>query len=340
MEEYRGPDNNHPVVLGHLARPRYNVLDILEHISRYSASVHMICDIDVSASEELACRLSARGDKITVTAILLKAISIAQLKHPDSATIRLPFGVKIKRTKPIAGFTVERDVDGQQAVFFGNIHDAQNKSLAEIARELFAYGRNDVMSVTQLTKETIFSFIPYTLRNILVPIGLCIPFVRELVNPATFGLTSLGKFAMGNVIAPNVTTSIFGIGSMADKPVVVDGEIVVRKIMSISYSIDSNIYNMYDAADFLNEIKTLMETGLAGHLHVNDEMREKVSSNSTNVQDDKLVAVSTAPHVDSPYDIAPHLHTLVPEEKIPEADAGKISDINSFKAKKDRNKAL
>ncbi|MBU6453523.1 MAG: 2-oxo acid dehydrogenase subunit E2 [Cyanobacteria bacterium REEB67] len=252
---------------GRLAPPRWNVLDLLEHISRYSESVHLFCDIDGEAIEALAENLSVGGQKVTVTAILLKAISIAQLSHLNSASFRLPFGYIYKRDVPIAGFTVEREVDGQQAVFFGNIKDAQSKLLIDIARELAAYGRNDVDTVTQLSKERILSKIPYALRQILVPLGCYLPFVREIINPATFGLTSLGKFGLGVVVAPNVTTSIFGIGPMESKPVVVNGQVEIRKIMPITYSVDNKICDYHSAARFLKDIKDILESGLAGYLH-------------------------------------------------------------------------
>jgi hypothetical protein len=264
---------------GRLAPPRWNVLDLLEHISRYSESVHLFCDIDGEAIESLAEKLSAGGQKVTVTAILLKAISIAQLSHLSSASFRLPFGYIYKRSVPIAGFTVEREVDGQQAVFFGNIKDAQNKPLIDIARELAAYGRNDVDTVTQLSKERIMSKIPYALRQILVPLGCYLPFVRETINPATFGLTSLGKFGLGVVVAPNVTTSIFGIGPMESKPVAVNGQIEVRKIMPITYSVDNKICDYHSAARFLKDIKEILESGLIGHLHESEiEALEKADA--------------------------------------------------------------
>jgi pyruvate/2-oxoglutarate dehydrogenase complex dihydrolipoamide acyltransferase (E2) component len=263
---------------GRLAPARWNVLDLLEHISRYSDSVHLFCDVDVQAIETLADRLSESGPKVTVTAILLKAISIAQISHPDSATFRLPFGYMYKRTTPVAGFTVEREVSGQQAVFFGNIKDAQHKPLATIANELSAYGRNDVDTVTQLSKEHWLSKIPYALRQVLVPLGCYLPFVRELINPATFGLTSLGKFGLGVVIAPNVTTSIFGIGPIEPKPVVVDGQVVVRKIMPIAFSVDNKIFDYHQAARFLTDVKSILENGLADHLHDTERADEQAGA--------------------------------------------------------------
>jgi pyruvate/2-oxoglutarate dehydrogenase complex dihydrolipoamide acyltransferase (E2) component len=248
-------------------RARWNVLDILSWVSRKAVCAHLLCDVDTEAAEKLAERLSQKGEKITITAVLLKAIAIAQLAHPDSRSYKLPWGLKVTRPFPVAGFTVERLVDGDPAVFFAAIADAHKKPLAEVAREISAYGHNHIDSVTQLTKEHLLSKVPWILRRLYICIAINIPVLREILNPATFGLTSLGKFGMGPPIAPNVTTAIFGIGSMEPKPVVINGKIEVRNVIPICLSADIRVLDMYEAARLLRHIKDLLEGGLVGHLH-------------------------------------------------------------------------
>jgi pyruvate/2-oxoglutarate dehydrogenase complex dihydrolipoamide acyltransferase (E2) component len=261
-------------------RARWNVLDMLEWVSRKSYSAHLLCDVDVATAEALTKRLSEEGEKITITAVLLKAISIAQLKYPDSRSVRLPWGLKYTRSVPVAGFTVERLVDGEPAVFFASIANAHNKTLEEIAREISAYGHNDPDSVTQLAKERLISRVPWILRQIYISIGVNIPILREIINPATFGLTSLGKFGMRAPIAPNVTTCVFGIGTIEQKPVVIRGKIKLRDVMSISLSADLNALDMYQAGRLLHKVKVLVESGLKDHLHDSEKIDESQTSNT------------------------------------------------------------
>src|SRR6185369_2439531 len=100
-------------------------------------------DIDMSWVEELRKQLNSQGHKVTVTSVLLKAIGLAQRKHPDSRTATLPFGRTVTFNDITAGFTVEKEVDDQVAVFFGTIDAPDSKPIEEIARELrvFAQGK-------------------------------------------------------------------------------------------------------------------------------------------------------------------------------------------------------
>jgi len=258
-----------------IERARWNVLDLLNWISRKAVTAQMFCEIDTSQAEALLSTLSENGEKITITALLLKAISIAQLDCPESRSYRLPWGLKVVRSQPVAGFTVERLVDGRPAVFFASIANAHTKSLEEIAREISAYGRNDIDSVTQLAKEHLLSKVPWLLRQFYIAIGLNVPALRHVINPATFGLTSLGKFGMGAPCAPNVTTTIFGIGSMEPKVVARDNKVEVRNMMEVALSADLRILGFYKAAYLLQDIKTLVESGLAAHL--TDDERDIVA---------------------------------------------------------------
>lgn len=249
-----------------LNRARWNVLDILEWISRRSVSAHLFFDVDIEEADKLAASLSHSGEKVTITTILLKAIAIAQLDHPASRSYMLPWGKVVVRPVPVAGFTVERVVEGQPAVFFASITDAHTKSLKEIAGEVAAYGHNDVNSVTQLAKETFLSKVPWILRQLYILVGRNVPALREVINPATFGLTSLGKFGLGAPVAPNVTPTILGIGGMLVKPVARDGEVVIKKMMSICLSADIRVLSMYQGARFFNRVKYLLESGLKDYL--------------------------------------------------------------------------
>ncbi len=250
----------------HLVRARWNVIDLLNHISTKATSADLFCHVDVEEADRLCMRLSTSGKRITITALLLKAIAVVQDRCPDSRSYRLPLGKKITAPEPIAGFTVEREVESGPAVFFGVIRGAHKKSLADIAGELSACGNNELDSVAQMAKERFLSKVPWLLRQLFIVIALHFPFLRHLINPSTFGLTSLGKFGIQSMAGPNVTTSIFGIGSIEPKAVVRNNRIVIRKQMTICLCADIAVLNIYQAARLLHDVKDLVESGLQGHL--------------------------------------------------------------------------
>jgi pyruvate dehydrogenase E2 component (dihydrolipoamide acetyltransferase) len=84
---------------------------------------------------------------------------------------------------------------------------------------------------------------------------------REDFMGGTFTITSLGKlggmFATPIVNYPEV--SIIGIHNIEDRPVVVDGEIVIRKRMYLSASFDHRVIDGHIGAAFIHRIKGLLE---------------------------------------------------------------------------------
>jgi hypothetical protein len=258
-------------------RARWNVMDLITIIAGQTKPAHILSDINMEAVETLRENLAEGGSKVTVTAIILKAISVAQLSHPRSRCYKLPLGKIVDRKEPVAGFTVERMIGEQAAVFFGNIHNAHVKPLAEIGKELAAYGGGDIMKVPQLAKEHVLSKFPWILRQLYINIALNVSFLRDIVNPATFGLTSLGKFGLETVLAPNVSTCIFGVGTVEPRVVVIDNEIKSQKMMTVCFSFDTHVLEMGQAAHLFSTLRDLLETGLAGHLTADEKsLVEKV----------------------------------------------------------------
>ena len=249
-----------------LPRPRWNVLDLIEVMNKGNVPTYILCDVDMTWAEDLRQRLKSVGVKVTVTAILLKAIAIAQRAHPESRTLRMPWGRQVTLGNIVAGFTVERFVGSQAAVFFGAIDDADTKPVEQIAEELKAYGTSDLDEVAQLNVQNRFNNFPWLIRQFILMMGRQFPAFRLKYQGATFGLSTLGKYGAKVLIPPCVTTSIFGIGSVEDRAVVRDGEIQIRPMMTIVLNFDHRIIDGAPAARFLQDVRRLMEGGLEGYL--------------------------------------------------------------------------
>ncbi|MBF8673943.1 2-oxo acid dehydrogenase subunit E2 [Pseudomonas fulva] len=84
---------------------------------------------------------------------------------------------------------------------------------------------------------------------------------REELSGSTITLTSLG--ALGGIVStPVVNTpevAIVGVNRMVERPVVVDGQIVVRKMMNLSSSFDHRVVDGMDAALFIQAVRSLLE---------------------------------------------------------------------------------
>lgn len=84
---------------------------------------------------------------------------------------------------------------------------------------------------------------------------------RDELTGSTITLTSLG--ALGGIAATPVINrpevAIIGPNKLADRPVVIERQIVVRTMMNLSASFDHRIVDGYDAAQFVQRLKRLIE---------------------------------------------------------------------------------
>ncbi len=85
---------------------------------------------------------------------------------------------------------------------------------------------------------------------------------RDELSGSTITLTSLG--ALGGIVSTPVINhpevGIVGVNRLVEKPVVLQGQIVIRKTMNLSSSFDHRVVDGMDAARFIQAIRALLET--------------------------------------------------------------------------------
>jgi len=113
------------------------------------------------------------------------------------------------------------------------IRDADHKSLAELAR-----GIEHLAEATRTGKAA-----------------------RDELVGSTFTITSLG--ALGGVMATAIINppevAILGVHRIARRPAVVGDKIEIRELMNLSLSFDHRVIDGFDAAQFVAEIKRILE---------------------------------------------------------------------------------
>jgi 2-oxoisovalerate dehydrogenase E2 component (dihydrolipoyl transacylase) len=84
---------------------------------------------------------------------------------------------------------------------------------------------------------------------------------RDALTGSTITLTSLG--ALGGIAATPILNApevaIIGPNRLVERPVAVNGQIVLRRMMNISSSFDHRIIDGHDAAQFIQSLKRLLE---------------------------------------------------------------------------------
>lgn len=84
---------------------------------------------------------------------------------------------------------------------------------------------------------------------------------RDELSGSTITLSSLG--ALGGIVSTPVINApevaIVGVNRMVERPVVLNGQIVVRKMMNLSSSFDHRVVDGMDAAAFIQSVRGLLE---------------------------------------------------------------------------------
>ena len=87
---------------------------------------------------------------------------------------------------------------------------------------------------------------------------------REELSGSSITLSSLGP--MGGVTSTPVINrpevAIIAVNKVREMPVIVDGELEARKLMNLSLSCDHRVVDGWDAANFMQAMKALIENPL------------------------------------------------------------------------------
>lgn len=256
----------HPYHIRRPSRYRQNVLDMLMVVGAGSVTAHIFVDVDMSFVESIRKKFDTQEKHLTVTAFFLKAIAIAQEGDPANRTFCLPMRRQVTYNNIVAGFTVEREVEGEPIVFFCEVDNPQSKSLSELSEALKYCSEGDLMKEPKLRQQMIFAKFPWILRRLILTLGLWFPYLRLKCMGATFGLSSLGALGVRSVCGPSVGTSVFGLGVLEERAILINGEYTVKPMMTVSLSFDQRSMDSAPATRFLNEVKSLLEGSIKDRL--------------------------------------------------------------------------
>jgi pyruvate dehydrogenase E2 component (dihydrolipoamide acetyltransferase) len=84
----------------------------------------------------------------------------------------------------------------------------------------------------------------------------------EEMRDGTFSITNFGAIG-GEYATPIINhpeTAILGLGTITEKPRVIDGEVVPRNVMTLSLSIDHRVIDGAEAARFINTVRKHLES--------------------------------------------------------------------------------
>lgn len=195
--------------------------------------VTLVREIDVSETIALRSRLlpiveRQTGTKLSLNTMVLFATAHALTKHPN-----------VNATWGSADEIVQHDevhlgtaVAAPQGLLVPVIHSAQSFSLAGISER-----------VSRLVQDA---------RN-----GKLSP---DALQGGTFTVSNLGMFGIEafNPIINSPQVAILGVGASIEKPVVQDGNVVVRPMLTLNLSFDHRVLDGAEAAMFLQTLADIL----------------------------------------------------------------------------------
>ena len=213
---------------------RRKIAQRMQDAKRRAAHFSYVEEVDVTALEELRAQLNqkwgeSRG-KLTLLPFLVRAMVVAlrdfpqiNVRYDDEAQIITRFGA--------AHIGVAAQSDG--GLMVPVVRHAETLNLWGAADEIAR-----LANAVRTGKAT-----------------------REELSGSTITLTSLG--ALGGIVSTPVVNlpevAIIGVNRIVERPVVVKGQIVVRKMMNLSSSFDHRVVDGMDAAQFIQAMRGLLE---------------------------------------------------------------------------------
>ena len=191
-------------------------------------------EIDMGAAmtfrKQLNDALSEAGDRVSVNDLILKAVTNALIKYPKWNSF-------FDGDKLIGHSSINLGVAIalEEGLIVPAVVGIQDMSLIEISRSVRDLGKRARGEGGSLTQTEMTS--------------------------GTFGTSNLGMFGTDTfaaiIVPPNA--GIIAVGTVKEKPVVRDGEIVVGSIMNATISADHRVGDGAEAAVFLGEFQKNLE---------------------------------------------------------------------------------
>jgi pyruvate dehydrogenase E2 component (dihydrolipoamide acetyltransferase) len=223
--------SDRPPAINAPSKMRQAIARRMSQSKREAPHYYLLTDVDMTDAIELRRQLNdtlPEGERVSINDLIVRASAIALKRYPEfNATIA---GEQITQHEAQHVCIAIAMDDGLIAPA---ILDAGAKTLPQIAA--------DARDLATRAKTG-------ALRQ------------REITD-GTFTVTNLGAYgveALIGIIQPP-QTAILGVGTVAPRPAVRDNAIVIRQLMKVALSADHRVTDGAQGAQFLSEIKRVLE---------------------------------------------------------------------------------
>jgi 2-oxoisovalerate dehydrogenase E2 component (dihydrolipoyl transacylase) len=214
---------------------RRNIAQRMQESTRRIPHFTYVEEIDVTAVEQLRAELTRQYEgsrpRLTVLPLLMRAVIVAVIEFPQmNARFKDDDGV-VERHRAVHLGVATQTAKGLMVPVVDHAEGRDVWSLAAEVARLSAAARDGSVTLDEL-------------------------------HGSTITITSLG--ALGGVVTTPVINypevAIIGVNKIVTSPVYADGAWMPRQMMNLSSSFDHRVIDGWDAAQFVQRIKSLLET--------------------------------------------------------------------------------
>ncbi|HCL25462.1 MAG TPA: 2-oxo acid dehydrogenase subunit E2 [Dehalococcoidia bacterium] len=214
-----------------LSRMRQAIAKVTVDSKREAPHFYVTAEIDMTKAMSFRQDINNEVDgekRVSVNDLIVKASAIAISRHPKFNSFFRDDHLQMN-----SSINVGIAIALESGLIVPGINDCGNKSLVEIAAA---------------SRDLVSRANSGTLRN-------------EEYSGTTFSVSNLGMFDIDSFTAiifpPHA--AVLAVGTVREQPVVRDGELAIAQIMKATLSTDHRVADGAEAAQFLVEIKKLLE---------------------------------------------------------------------------------
>ena len=215
-----------------LSRMRQQIARVTVKSKTEKPHFYVSAEIDMTKAMALRSQvndqLSDEGVRITVNDLIVKACIESLKKYPKFNAYYQDDGIQFNSTINIAVAIAE-----EEGLIVPAILDCGGKTLRDLSQM--------VKDLAQRSASGTLSTQEYT--------------------GGTFAISNLGMFDITSFLAiiHPPQSAVLAVGTVSDRPIVRDGELAIGKIMNATISADHRIVDGVEGAEFLIEVKRLLE---------------------------------------------------------------------------------
>ena len=235
------------------------------------AKIYGTVDIDVTELESFISKKRREGVKTTLTHLLTLIVARAFREEVPELNAYIRRGKVIERKNIDAMVSVLLKNDEMGSVNIPNCDQLNVTELTDIIAEKIKNSRTGNENKTMQSKQMLSSipwpfrtWLFYLYKKITIDWGISLPFLNLSSDSfGSFVISNIGTLGLDSgyaALLPSSNVSIvLIIGKVYKKPVVINDEIVIRKVLNLSATLDHRVVDGYHGGKLFRYIRRVIK---------------------------------------------------------------------------------